>query len=423
MDAVVSFLVDDILRSPAIFLGILALIGLLIQKKELTEIISGTIKTIVGVVILDQGVGILVGSILPLAGAFEVLYQVPGDTFSPMGADAFIGEYGSQIGLVMLFSFLLNLLVARFTKLKNVFLTGHMLFWFPFIFIAVAVDGGMTGNAVLIFATIMTSLYIILAPAVIAPFVARVTGNDSFTLGHPTIGLSLIAAYVARWTGDKSKSTEDIKFPRQLEFLREITITSSLVIFIVYLVMGLLIGGDRTGVFGDANLFTFSLMQGILFGAGLTIMLMGVRMMLAEIIPAFKGIADKVIPGARPALDCPIIFPYAPNAVIIGFIVSMISSTVALVLIGATGMFTFVLLPLTITCFFEIGTAAVFGNAEGGLRGAIIGSAVAGVVMIFLLAFSLPFFSTTVADWMLVFGGNDFSLWGIVGGAIANVFG
>jgi PTS system ascorbate-specific IIC component len=152
-------------------------------------------------------------------------------------------------------------------------------------------------------------------------------------------------------------------------------------------------------------------------------MLQGVRMMLAEIIPAFKGISDKVIPNAIPGLDCPLVFPYAPNAVLIGFIVSMITSTLTLILIGTTGIFSFIILPLTITCFFEIGTGAVFANATGGLRGAIIGSAVAGVVMMIFMGLSLPFFNETIADWMLIFGGNDFSILGVVGGLFARMFG
>jgi PTS system ascorbate-specific IIC component len=70
--------------------------------------------------------------------------------------------------------------------------------------------------------------------------------------------------------GNKEKSTEDIKFPKQIEFLREITITSSLVMFIVYMIVGLLIGGDQVDkIFGDKSLVTFSLLQGVLFGAGL----------------------------------------------------------------------------------------------------------------------------------------------------------
>lgn len=43
------------------------------------------------------------------------------------------------------------------------------------------------------------------------------------------------------------------------------------------------------------DLFTFSLMACLTFGAGLTILLTGVRLMLGELIPVFKGISDKLI--------------------------------------------------------------------------------------------------------------------------------
>lgn len=432
MQAVMDFIINDILREPAIFLGLIAFVGLLIQKKEITEIISGTIKTIVGVVILDIGVGILVGSILPLAGAFGVVYEMSAEyTFAAdamtYGMDSFLATYGTQIGIVMLLAFLLNLVIARFTKWKNVFLTGHMLFWFPVVFMAVGINAGMSGTPVVIFAIVATTLYMVVSMALVRPLVKLTTGADSFTLGHPTVGLSLIAAYVGKVTGNKEKSTEDIKFPKQLEFLREITITSTLVIFIAYVAIVSILtiqGHSASDVLGaENNVILNTFMQSIRFGAGLTVMLQGVRMMLAEIVPAFKGISDKVIPNAVPGLDCPLVFPYAPNAVIIGFIVSMITSTLALILIGTTGAFSFVILPLIITCFFEIGTGAVFANATGGLRGAIIGSAVAGVIMMVFMGLSLPFFSDTIADWMLIFGGNDFSIMGVLGGLIARLLG
>lgn len=421
---IIDFIINQILREPALFLGIIAALGLIMQKKSVSDIISGTFKTIIGVVILTQGTNILVNSILPLSDAFNVLYNIPAEAkLNPIGSDKFINTYGSQIGLAMLLAFLINVIVARFTRIKHIFLTGHMLFWFPFIFTATAVESGLTGTAIVIFATLFTALYIIIAPALIKPFVKKVTGDDSFTLGHPTIGLSIVAGLVGKLVGNKNKSTEDIKFPKQIDFLREITITSSLVMFLVYLVMGFLIGDQAKEIYNpDKNVVMYSLLQGVLFGTGLTILLLGVRMMLAEIIPAFKGISDKIIPNAIPALDCPIIFPYAPNAVLIGFIVSMITSTITLFIIGGMGIFSFAIVPLTITCFFEIGTAAVIGNGTGGLRGAVAGSAVAGIIIIVLVGVSVTFLQNTVSDWIIVFGGNDFSLWAIISGALGKLF-
>ena len=142
-------------------------------------------------------------------------------------------------------------------------------------------------------------------------------------------------------------------------------------------------------------------------------------MLISEIVPAFKGIAEKLVPGAIPALDCPVIFNFAPNALIIGFIVAMITSTITIIL--TAGMFPTVIIPLTFTCFFEIGCASIIGNATGGIRGCIIGAALSGIIMVFLVGFGSYFFGNTINNWMLVYGGQDFSLWGIVEGAIARL--
>lgn len=52
------------------------------------------------------------------------------------------------------------------------------------------------------------------------------------------------------------------------------------------------------------GIFTYLFTKSIYFGVGMTVMLLGVRMLIGEIVPAFKGIAEKVVPGAIPALDC-----------------------------------------------------------------------------------------------------------------------
>ncbi len=419
---ILNFIVNEIFGQGAIFLALIAMAGLILQKKSFSEIVRGTMMTAIGFFVLSQGTGIIVGSSIDgLSGAFNTI--MPQANAKP---DIDMSIYGSQIGIVMLVAFLINLIFARFTKWKSVFLTGHMLYWFPYVFIAAGVDAGLTGTKLIVLATVFTALYMIVSPNLIRPFVKEVTGDDSFTIGHPTTILSLISGYLGRLIGDKSKSTENIRFPKGLGFLREVSLTGSITICITYIVMYFILAannfvpGEVWGYAGGSTgIFTYIFTKSIYFGVGMTIMLLGVRMLIAEIVPAFKGIAEKVVPGAIPALDCPVIFNFAPNALIIGFIVAMITSTITIVL--TAGMFPTVIIPLTVTCFFEIGCAAIIGNATGGIRGCICGAAVCGVIMIFLVGFGSYFFGNTINNWMLVYGGQDFSLWGIIEGLIARL--
>ena len=82
------------------------------------------------------------------------------------------------------------------------------------------------------------------------------------------------------------------------------------------------------------SFFMAAFAQALQFGIGVSIILYGVRIILGELVPAFQGIANKVVPGARPALDIPIVFPYGANASLIGFLGSFVGGLVALAIIA-----------------------------------------------------------------------------------------
>jgi PTS system ascorbate-specific IIC component len=53
----------------------------------------------------------------------------------------------------------------------------------------------------------------------------------------------------------------------------------------------------------------YAFMQSIQFVAGVFVLYSGVRLLLNELVPAFRGIAMRIVPDAKPALDCPVLFP------------------------------------------------------------------------------------------------------------------
>ncbi|MGH1649437.1 PTS ascorbate transporter subunit IIC [Enterococcus gilvus] len=413
-----GFITDHILKNPPVLLGLIAMIGLVIQRKSVSEIIKGSMTAAFGMVILTAGVNMLVGTIAPINVAVQT--QLGVKVAEGLSDVTFTAEYGGTVGLAMFLGLVLHLMIARFTPVKTIFLTGHMLWWFPFVLVAGGVEAGMRGTMLIVVSAILSAIYWSFMPWIMRKYVWDATGDDSFLIGHPTGILSLISGFVAKRVGNKERSTEDLNIPESLSFFREISITGGLVMFLMNLIVGFI---APVLIPEGGNIIMFAIEAGLNFGAGLLIMLYGVRLLINQIIPAFQGIAEKVVPGAKPAFDVPILFNYRPNAVIIGFIVAMITSTILVILINSFDLFGILIVPLVITSFFECGGAAVIGEGQGGLRGAVIGTMVASVAMVFLVGVSAVIFSTTIQNWILIFGGNDLSLWGMVGKLVGSLFG
>ena len=51
--------IQQVLSTPAIFVGLIALLGLLLQRKDPQTCIKGTIKTILGFIVLNAGAGVV----------------------------------------------------------------------------------------------------------------------------------------------------------------------------------------------------------------------------------------------------------------------------------------------------------------------------------------------------------------------------
>ena len=65
-DALGSFVLNNVLRNAAVLLGLIAMLGLLLQRKSLADVVKGSLMAAFGMVILTEGVSILIGTIAPI---------------------------------------------------------------------------------------------------------------------------------------------------------------------------------------------------------------------------------------------------------------------------------------------------------------------------------------------------------------------
>lgn len=414
----VDLLMNDLLGTPEILVGLFAFIGLMIQRKAASDVVSGTLKTILGFVILGAGAAVITGSLDQFSAMFNQAFNVDGvipnnEAIVAVAQDAF----GAETAMIMLFGMIVNIILARITPFRYIFLTGHHIMFMACMIAVILTTGGMTGVPMVALGSIILGSLMVLLPAMLQPYTREITQSDDIAVGHFGSFGYFVSGFLAKRIGDKSKSTEDIKVPKSLGFLKDTTVSVSLTMVILFVVVALFTGPAfiESEVSEGQNFLIFALMQGLTFAAGVYIILAGVRMLLGEIVPAFKGIADKIVPNAKPALDAPAVFPFANNAVIIGFLFSFIAGLGSMFILPLLGLA--VIVPGLVPHFFTGAAAGVFGNATGGRVGAIVGAVANGVMISFLPALLLPLLGD-LGFQNTTFGDADF---GIIGLALGNL--
>ncbi len=425
---VLQWIIDNILTQAAIVIGLIACLGLALQRKPLGEVVVGSLKTMFGFMILAAGSAVLQGALSYFGAVFNYAFSLEGVQGAVTASiEGINGQamnelgLGSEIAITLAGIFIVNIILARLTPFKYIFLTGQALLWESTLAVVFSYYLGLTGVPLILLASLVGGCFATFMPALAQPIMRKITGSDDIALGHfCTIGY-LVAAGVSKLTGDKSKSTEDIKLPESLEFLNDTYMAVFVVMLPFFLVVAALAGPEncaavceQLGINSDINFLVQAFLQASTFVVGLNVLMLGVRQLLDNIVPAFQGISMRLVPNSKPALDCPVVFPFAPNSVIMGFIFTTIGSIIGMFISPVTG---YLVIPGVMSNFFAGGTAGVFANAVGGRRGLIIGCIAHGIFIILIPALLTPmlteigFVNLTCTDVDTVFTG--FLLYGI----------
>lgn len=367
--------VVDVLSTPAIIIGLVALVGLVVQKKEWPDIILGTLRSMLGILIVAGGAGVLIGGIAPIGGLWREAFGISGyyglaETITA----AILPTIGTEVGLVMALGFVLHCVFARILPwegFKQIYLTGHVM-WTMAGCAAIALYGfQLTGMTAIVIGTVFQAVYLTCANAMAWVWVKKVTKGE-FGFGHTQSSIVFFIGPLSK-LGDPKQNAEDLELPGALRIFKQPAIIGILIMIISFLVPCLLLGPEvvESQFSGGKNFLVWAFLGAANFGAGIQIIMLGVRMFIAEIIPAFKGISDKIIPGALPGLDCPAIYPYSPIGSMIGVAMYTIGEAIGIFL-QATFTPNYVWVPSAVGIFFVGSTLGVIGNVHGGVRGAVI---------------------------------------------------
>lgn len=417
MEGILAFF-RDFLKEPALLMGLMAFVGLVALRKPAHKVMSGTLKPILGYLMLGAGADFIVSNLNPLGEmiqkGFNISGVIPNNEAIVSVAQKVLGVETMSILVVGLIA---NLVVARFTKFKYIFLTGHHSFFMACLLSAVLQTAGFEGWTLILIGGAFLGLISAILPAIGQKYTLKVTDGDEVAMGH----FGSLAYYASAWIGGKvgnpDNSTEKMEIPEKWSFLRDTTISTALTMMVFYLIAAIASGSEFVATLsGGQNMILFALMSAMKFAVGVTVVYAGVRMILGDLLPAFQGIATKVIPDAIPAVDCAVFFTYAPTAVVIGFVSSFIGGVIGMLLLGVAGGV--LIIPGLVPHFFCGATAGIYGNATGGKRGAAVGAFVNGLLITFIPALLLPVLGD-LGFQNTTFGDFDF---GIIGIAIGKLY-
>lgn len=419
-----TYFADNILKQPAFMIGLIVMLGYILLKKSWYDVLAGVIKAIVGYLILAEGSGGLVKNFRPVLVGLKDVFNIEAMVIDPYfgqnavtaGVEEVFGKGFGDAMILLLIAFIVNILLVRFnklTKLRSLFTTGHVqvqqaatAYWL----IMFALPGLLTNNVALlvVMAVILGAYWAVGSNLLVGPC-QEVTDGAGFTLAHQQMFGVAISYWLAgklfgkKKEGKSVKKIDDIELPGFMSIFNENMVCTSILMLVFFGTILFVLGKDYlvTNEFlKETDSMLFYVIQTCLkFAVYLAILQLGVRTFVAELTASFQGIANKLLPGSVPGVDCAVIYGFgSANAVPLGFLAGFAGQIIAIALLIVLKS------PVLVICgfvpvFFDNATIAVFANEKGGIKAALVLPFISGLLQVFGSAF--------IAGWvgMAAYGG------------------
>lgn len=251
---ILNFIVYQILSNETIFLGLVALIGLLLQKKKFPQVVDGTVKTIIGLTVLTSGAGILISAMSPVVNKLNSTLHVKGvlpTNDAVFGVVVRFNTIAKDTVITFLLAFMLHLVLVRLSRnkdFKNAYLTAHLALYHA-AFMNVTLPTVLHTNDfwTVVIATVLNAVYYTYSPA-IPRRIARAWMHDVSTLGFMDQVGTLLATWIGKVFGsqDPNQDADQMKLPKWAAMFRDNTIMLFVLMPLIFIGIGLAVG--KTGI-------------------------------------------------------------------------------------------------------------------------------------------------------------------------------
>lgn len=422
-----EFFANNILKNAPHMIGFIVLLGYLLKGEKWYTTLGGTLKAIIGMLILNVGSGGLVSNFRPILVGLKDRFNLDATVIDPYfgqnavtdGVMEVFGKAFDSVMILLLIAFIVNILLVRFnkyTKCRTLFTTGHVqvqqastAYWL----IMFAMPALLKNDTLMlvVMAVVLGAYWAVGSNLTVKPM-QELTDGAGFAIAHQ----QMFGIRLGYWAADKFfgkdggkkkdkeiKKVGDMELPGFFQIFNENMVCTAILMTVFFGIIMSIIGKDffiSAGNLKETDSFLVFVFDKCLnFAVYLAILQLGVRTFVSELTVSFQGISEKLLPSSIPGVDCAVCYGFGDaNAVTFGFLAGLAGQLVAIVALILMKS------PVLIICgfvpvFFDNATIGLVANEKGGLKACLVIPFISGLIQVFG--------SALIAGWvgMAAYGG------------------